>query len=344
MSAATSVKAFGFSLRKRRYLRAFLPEHRVAFVDDVDAIRAGDTVAIWASSNQALALAARTDVRVLQIEDGFLRSVGLGAALAPPLSWIIDARGIHFDPSRPSDIEHLLQTTAFSPALLNRARDLRKRLVDSRISKYNLGTEDWHGLSTRRRSAQRAVLVTGQVETDASIRAGTRTVDSNIALLEAARSMHPRDWLVYKPHPDVTAGLRRAGVREEHALELCDEIVTAAPITALIDAVDVVHVMTSLAGFEAVLRHKEVHCHGLPFYAGWGLTTDALRCERRTRRLQTDELVAAALILYPRYVDARSGQRCSAEAAVEQLIAWKARDDGTLRWWQQLLKPVLRHE
>ena len=32
--------------------------------------------------------------------------------------------------------------------------------------------------------------------------------------------------------------------------------------------------MTSLAGFEALLRGKPVTTHGQPFYAGWGLTED----------------------------------------------------------------------
>ena len=52
----------------------------------------------------------------------------------------------------------------------------------------------------------------------------------------------------------------------------------------------------------------------------------------------------AALIAYPRYVDRATGRPCSAEEAVESLIDWRDRDDGTLRWWHRVLKPVLRHE
>ena len=39
---------------------------------------------------------------------------------------------------------------------------------------------------------------------------------------------------------------------------------------------------------------------------------------RRTRRRSIDELVAAALILYPRYVDPVSGLLCTPELLVEQ--------------------------
>jgi len=60
--------------------------------------------------------------------------------------------------------------------------------------------------------------------------------------------------------------------------------------------------MTSLAGFEGLLRGKRVVTYGIPFYAGWGLTDDRHRSERRTRKLILDELVAGCLLKYPRYM------------------------------------------
>ncbi|MGE0312556.1 MAG: beta-3-deoxy-D-manno-oct-2-ulosonic acid transferase [Lautropia sp.] len=343
MRDTTRLKAIGFSLRKRRYLRAFLPEYRIAFVDDHDSVRAGDAVAVWASNPSAQALASRDDVSLLRVEDGFLRSVGLGVALTRPLSWVVDRRGMHFDAGNPSDIEHLLANTQFEPALVERARALRACLVASRLSKYNLGTSRWRGLSVARPSGGRAVLVCGQVERDASLRLGAPSVNRNIDLLRAARALHPSDWVVYKPHPDVVAGLRGAGADESRASAFADEVVADAPICDLIDAVDVVHVMTSLTGFEALLRDKEVHCHGVPFYAGWGLTRDHEPVPRRTRRVSLDELTAAALILYPRYLDPDTGKTCTPERAIEALIAWRGRDDGQPPWWVRLFRPVLRH-
>jgi capsular polysaccharide export protein len=61
--------------------------------------------------------------------------------------------------------------------------------------------------------------------------------------------------------------------------------------------------MTSLVGFEALLRGLRVHAYGRPFYSGWGLTTDRHAVERRTRTLTLDELVAGTLIRYPRYMN-----------------------------------------
>jgi len=87
----------------------------------------------------------------------------------------------------------------------------------------------------------------------------------------------------------------------------------------MIEAVDEVHVNTSLAGFEAILRGKKVVTHGQPFYAGWGLTVDRDPPTRRGRQLSLDELVAGSLIRYPLYRSASSGQPCAVEQVVDEL-------------------------
>jgi len=53
--------------------------------------------------------------------------------------------------------------------------------------------------------------------------------------------------------------------------------------------------MTSLSGFEALLRDKKVVTYGSPFYAGWGLTEDHAVTERRCRRRTLEELIYLAL-------------------------------------------------
>jgi capsular polysaccharide export protein len=65
-----------------------------------------------------------------------------------------------------------------------------------------------------------------------------------------------------------------------------------------------------------------VTVHGVPFYAGWGLTIDRGPVPaRRTARRTLDELVAAALLLYPRYLDPLTGLPCPAEVLVGRLAA-----------------------
>jgi capsular polysaccharide export protein len=102
--------------------------------------------------------------------------------------------------------------------------------------------------------------------------------------------------------------------------------------------VDAVHVLTSLAGFEALLRGREVYTWGLPFYAGWGLTHDRLSCARRNRNLTLDELVHASLIAYPRYVSRRSGLFMDAEEAIEELAEWRRGPEARLRSWQRIFR------
>jgi capsular polysaccharide export protein len=150
----------------------------------------------------------------------------------------------------------------------------------------------------------------------------------------------PDAWIVYKPHPDVVAGLRGGGAAARQLLPLCNEIVVDCAIAALLEAVDEVHVLSSLAGFEALLRRCPVVCHGQPFYAGWGLTQDLVPLARRSRRLVLDELVAGVLLLYPSYVSRRSGRFTTAERALDELIAWRERVDHAPRvGW---LRPLLR--
>lgn len=137
------------------------------------------------------------------------------------------------------------------------------------------------------------------------------------------RAAAPDAYVVYKPHPDVVNGLRAWGEGEREAGGLCDEVVTGVPIETLYAQVDEIHTLTSLAGFEALLRGLRVATYGQPFYAGWGLTADREPPARRQRRLTLDQLVAATLVLYPVYVGRRSGYFTTPEAALDELEAWR---------------------
>jgi len=185
------------------------------------------------------------------------------------------------------------------------------------------------------------VLVVGQVESDAAIRHGAPEVRTNMGLLRAVRACRPDAWLIYKPHPDVVARLRTSGQDEARARHWCDDIVIDASMDQLLRAVDEVHVLTSLAGFEALLRGKPVVAWGQPFYAGWGLTED--RCPqplRRGRQLSLDELTAAVLIRYPTYVSRVTGYFSSPEQVLKELLDWREQERSqppsvaqrTLRW------------
>lgn len=279
---------------------------------------AGRAIAVWpARTPEGLAMqAAAAGIPLVAVEDGFIRSVGLGSGLHPPWSIIVDRLGIYYDPRMPSDLEQLLATHSFPADLLERAESLRRTIVARGISKYASAGEPPRGA---RRSSRRTILVAGQVEDDMSVKAAGAGVAGNLDLLARARRAEPDAYLLFKPHPDVDAGHRVGRVADAELLAFADEIVRDVAMPALLARVDGVHVLTSLTGFEALLRGLDVTTHGHPFYAGWGLTRDlAGPLPRRTRALTLPQLVAATLILYPRYLDPETGLPCSPEILLER--------------------------
>ncbi|HET9629149.1 MAG TPA: beta-3-deoxy-D-manno-oct-2-ulosonic acid transferase, partial [Novosphingobium sp.] len=288
-------------------------------------LRRGDRALVWGARVPAGLAAELTGrgISVGEVEDGMIRGTGLGANCVPPLSVIADFDGIYFDPSRPSELERLLAETDFPERLVARAAALRMRLVAGGIGKY--GRAD-PVAATGSPPGRRRVLVTGQVADDRSVLAGGQVASSangnpNLALLCRARELEgPDAWLIYKPHPDVEAGHRTGAIEDSETLRLADEIDRSGPIAPLLESVDALHVLTSLAGFEALMRGISVTTHGVPFYAGWGLTRDLGPVPaRRNRKLSLDELVAATLIMYPRYMDPVSRLPCPVEVLVHRL-------------------------
>lgn len=258
----------------------------------------------------------------VRIEDGFLRSRGLGADLVPPLSLVCDDLGIYYDPRQDSRLERWIAARAIlRPDQAARAQALMAALVGRGVSKYNLGLDapDLRAMAEGRQ----VVLVPGQVEDDASIRCGAGAVRTNAELLAAARAGHPAGFVVYKPHPDVEAGLRPGALDTRADLaDLADLVLPQADPAALLRQVDRVWTMTSLMGFEALIRGVRVVTLGAPFYAGWGLTDHrGPALPRRGAHVTLEGLIHAALIDYPRYRDPVSGLPCAVEVAIERLSA-----------------------
>ena len=334
-----AIAVYGIARWKRVTCNALLwsGDRPVPYAGRDTEVPDGGTVFAWKSRVPPKVIRDLTQrgVHIGEIEDGMIRSQGLGANCVPPSSVIVDPVGIHFDPSQASQLEDILAQTDFSLALLERAARLRERLVVAGLSKY--GTASPAQPVTRPGGARRHILVPGQVEDDRSVLSGGAGM-TNLALLERARALEPDAHITYRPHPDVEAGHRKGHVRDSDALALADRIERDGPVTAAIEAADALHVITSLAGFEALMRGKQVVTHGVPFYAGWGLTEDHGPVPGRRGRTRTiDELVAAVLILYPRYLDPLTRLPCPVEILVERLANGQADLSSPLirlRTWQ----------
>ena len=278
-----------------------------------------DAIAAWGrkvSGRRAALVAGVLQKPLLTLEDGFLRSVGLGVHKAPLLSLIADPVGIYYDATGPSRLEQLIASHAsFPPELLRRAAAGRAAVRAGRITKYNVA----HRPLSAELEGRDFVLVVDQTMGDASVRLGLADPRSFQQMLDAARQRFPQSFLVIKTHPDVAAGRKRGFLTGAvpGTLLLADQ----TDPWRLIEAAQAVFTVTSMLGFEALLAERPVHTFGMPFYAGWGLTEDAQRLTRRTARPSIDALFAAAYLRYPVYYDPENDQLTSFEATLPRLAA-----------------------
>ena len=307
--------ACGIRLWKRPHLQSiFGRSKRIIFQNNLakahhTSTRHQRNLMVWASGHQDLAFPTT------RIEDGFLRSRGLGATLTPPLSLVADRLGIYYDPRAPSQLEQMIaDTVTLRPDQKARAERLRQQVIGAGLTKYNAGQTAAEITGTRR------ILVPGQVEDDASILTAAGEIKTNLALLTAVRRANPDAIILYKPHPDVEAGLRLGAVPDRDAATSADRLLTNTDPGTLLTQIDEVWTMTSLLGFEALLRNKRVVTYGAPFYAGWGLTHDLGRPPtRRVARPDLLGLLYATLIAYPRYFDPVTRLPCPVEVVVDRL-------------------------
>lgn len=327
------VAGVGFQWWKRPFTTPFLTAGggTLRWVGDARNLRESECAAFWGARS---AEGLRHGTPIVRIEDGFLHSIGLGSDHIAPCSQVIDRRGLYFDPSCPSDLTVILNETDFDEMELARACALRNDISRLGLTKYNLGRSKPAWCTP---PGKRVVLVPGQVADDASIRLGTRGITTIEELLRAVRALRPDAFIIYKPHPDVLSGNRR-GLMETAAL--ADVTAHDSDLISLIEIADEVHTLSSQSGFEALIRGKEVYTYGLPFYAGWGLTHDALTQPWRERKLTLDMLTAGVLLRYPIYWDWSLQLFTSPEVTVRQLATAATRPLTKIRG--NRLRPLLK--
>jgi capsular polysaccharide export protein len=257
------------------------------------------------------------DKNKIHMEDGFIRSKGLGTHLYHPVSWIFDSKGIYYDPRTLSDLEVIINEIKLTKKMSERIENIIEILSKADVTKYNLEKKN-QGLQTVKRNA---IIVIGQVEGDLSLVLGATSIKKNIDLVKKARDLYPNKQICFKPHPDYEAGLRKIDSSNLELKKYCDEILYDHSISECFNIFDEFIVNTSLAGFEALIRGKKVTCFGEPFYAGWGLTKDMSKkyIQRRTRKLSIQELAYAALIEYPTYFKLNESREIEIEEAIEHI-------------------------
>lgn len=288
------------------HLDAFLADHRRALVG-------------WGRkpSGRRAEMAARLLRRPFALlEDGFLRSV---ARHDPPLSLIVDDLGCYYDASRPSRIE-IATARGANPDQARRARALIAQWRSSGLSKYN-HARDYAGALP-----ERYVLVADQCHGDLSVAMGLGDAADFAAMVEAALRDWPGHDVLVKVHPDARthgkAGCIPAAALYHPHIRVIDD--GCHPVR-LIRGASAVYTVTSLIGFEALMHGRPVHCFGMPFYAGWGLTRDTMPAPVRRGEAEIEDLVHAAMVEAARYVDPCGGAIWPVERAIDHACRARAR-------------------
>ncbi len=313
-----------FNIWKKNSIRSFfkpLTKNKIYFDKKIKNIE-NAKIFIWGKKkfDEVEKFAKEKNIPIFRVEDGFIRSVTLGSDLTKAYSLVVDSRGIYFDPTSESDLEWILNNYEFDEDLINRAKKIKEYLIEKKISKYNIHKDKKLSFNIDKK----IVLIVGQVEDDASIIYGGSSM-SNLELLKKVYEKRKDEYIIYKPHPDVVAGNRKGNIPKNEALKYANEVIEDISLPSLLDVCDEVHTITSLSGFEALIRGKKVYTYGMPFYAGWGLTIDEKKCKRRKRKLSIEELIAGAYIIYPRYISVKTNKFCEVEVLIEELEELKKR-------------------
>lgn len=310
--SGSKVLFFGFTGWKRAFYQSVFSDRDILFVGEehyngpqlieaaFDCIRNQD-VHVWSYKDPywLSALSHTNNCRVCRVEDGFLRSVGLGAQRIKPLSIIIERdTDLYFHSSRSSSLHVLLRSlTADQKKQFHDQGDKLKRLlVERNLSKYNFkATGDVFEVG------ENSVLVLGQVERDESIRRGPDPYVTCEQLVELAMHENPGATIYFKPHPEVHRGIAEPYSAPFRRFPELREFPQTVAMFSYADAFKRIYTISSLAGFEMLLRGANVTTLGGPWYSGWGLTDDRNVYREEIEDLTPECLLWAAYGEYPTY-------------------------------------------
>ncbi len=272
--------------------------------------------------NLARQMAELYNKPLVAIEYGFISSLGLAINGSPQHSIIVCPDSIYFDSTRPSFLETKLNSSGYSLTDKQHARalDCIEKITRHRVTKYNHAPQ----IDLTHRfppNGRKRILLVDQRFGDNSVDKGLGGEASFERMMEAALALHDHEILV-KLHPDAISG-GQASYLGRLVPNPCPENISIIDFDVnpycLFVVVDQVFVCTSQLGFEALMAGKEVHCFGMPFYAGWGLTTDRMVIPRRRQKRSLCEVFHLFYIEHSRYFSPNGGV-VDIENLIEYLI------------------------
>jgi len=263
-------------------------------------------------------LEAKEMPKYLLLEDGFIRSLGLGVEGYEAFSIVEDEKGMHYDAKKETTIENILNNYDFEndKKLLSLANDAINLIKKYKISKYNLSEMR---LPENVKVKGKKVLIIAQTAGDNSLKYGRAYEFEPKDIILSALEENPGAKIYVKIHPDVLTGKRKSSIDVELAKKHCTVITENTNPIMLLEEFDKIYTQTSQMGFEAAFLGKEVVTFGMPFYAGWGITKDKLTEKRRKRKLTPLEVFAAAYILYSKYYNPYEKRECDIIETIETI-------------------------
>ncbi len=268
----------------------------------------------------------------ITVEDGFIRSVmpyATRQAKNQPkektngLSYIVDHKGVYIDAEKGSIINDFLNsdwqiTTEERKSAMNAIANIKEKS----LSKYNVVRPKTINFNSNN-AYNSVVLIIDQSKGDKSISGAKANNSSFQKMLKEATDENPDSLILVKAHPDETLGDSRGyftsySPKQSNIRMLYENL---NPIS-LLQAVDTVYVVSSQMGMEALLCGKEVVCYGIPFYSGWGLTTDRGlgSCDRRKKRTM-EELFYASYLKFTYYFNPATGKKSDLHGVLKYLAA-----------------------
>ena len=290
-----------------------------------------DIMIIWGMNMyyhnaRTIEMALATDTRLLIAEDGFIRSINNFVNKTIPSKYrnsisFTFSNLPHFFADEITTLEYMLnnEKLKLDNKQIERAKYLIDKIIKNKISKYNHQPIYKPEIGKNKNK----VLVIDQSYGDMSISYGWANEYTFKNMLEVAIKENYNADIIIKTHPDaLVKNSERAKCYyssediKENVYLMAEEI---NPIS-LLEIVDKVYVCTSQLGFEALMLGKEVHVFGMPFYAGYGLTIDYQKCERRKNNRTLEEIFYITYINYSYYVNPEKEERCEIEEAIDYLI------------------------
>jgi capsular polysaccharide export protein len=279
------------------------------------------------SGLKAMKLAEKTNNTFVLLEDGFIRSLGLGVDGSKSFSIVKDDLGIYYNAKTTSKLEHILNTYNFAKdtKLMAEAKEAIKLIKKYNISKYNNASDIDNNFVKKYNlnSNSKKILIITQTFGDASLKYGMLKEYTTDDIINTAIIENPDADIYIKIHPDVLSGKKKSDIdisKLKNKSIVLEENVT--PI-ALLRYFNKVYTKTSQMGFEAILVGCECVCFGMPFYAGWGVTTDKVKCDRRNKKLSIEEIFAGAYILYSQYFNPYENKKTNLIDTIKYIVNLK---------------------